>query len=160
MSTNFSYSKENRDDATAITLEGTIDEDTTLDDVFADTKDNVNIDISKINHINSCGIRTWVHAIEELSSSKDVSFINCSITMVRQFNMISNFGGNGVVKSFIIPYFCEQCDKEYEFTLSKKEYLEKYPGLDAPGFECPSCKNALEFDDLEDKYFHFLKEYK
>ncbi len=157
MDTNFSYSKEARNDVTVISLAGTIDEDTTLDDVFTDTGDKVIIDISKINHINSCGIRTWVHAIEKLSSSKDVSFIDCSITMVRQFNMISNFGGNGTIQSFMLPYFCEECDKEYEFTLSKEEYLEKCPDLDAPHFECPSCKNALEFDDLEDKYFHFLK---
>ncbi len=155
----FSYTKENKDSGTHITIAGTIDEDTILDDVFSEVLDTVVIDISKVKHINSCGIRTWVNAMETLSSSKNVSFTECSVTMIRQFNMITNFGGNGKVVSFKIPYYCEACNKEYDITISTEEYLGKYPDLNAPEYTCPSCSNRCEFDDLEDKYFHFLKTY-
>ena len=79
MPPSFSYTKENKDSATYITIAGTIDEDTILDDAFSEVLDTVIINISKVTHINSCGIRTWVNAVEALSSSRDVSFAECSV---------------------------------------------------------------------------------
>lgn len=157
MSGSFSYTKEDKDGKTFITLKGTIDEDTILDDVFAYTNDTVVIDLAGIKHINSCGIRTWVNAIEGLSAKHDVQFVNCSVTMIRQFNMISNFGGKGKILSFKIPYYCDACDKEYDVTLTTEEYIQNNPNLGAPEQTCSSCNEPCEFDDLEDKYFHFIK---
>ncbi len=155
----FSFSKNSGNNIIFIVISGTIDEDTILDDVFADIQQNVVTDIAGITHINSCGIRTWVNAMEKVTESHDVKFINCSITMVRQFNMISNFGGNGIIESFKIPYYCETCDDEHDFTVATEEYLQAGHDFRSPEYTCPKCNNKLEFDDLEDKYFHFLKTY-
>ena len=36
----------------------------------------------------------------------------CSPAIVAQINLVNNFTGTGVVKSFYAPYFCPQCDRE------------------------------------------------
>lgn len=160
MSDAFSYIKKDNEVVTVVVMEGTIDEDTLLDDVFTDAQPNIVINLSKITHINSCGIRTWVNTIEKLTETHNVTFIDCSITMVRQFNMISNFGGTGIIQSFKIPYYCNECDKEYDFSMETEEYCRTHPDFTAPEYTCPECNAVLEFDDLEDKYFHFLKTYR
>ena len=36
----------------------------------------------------------------------------CSPAIVAQINLVNNFTGSGVVKSFYVPYFCSECDEE------------------------------------------------
>jgi len=156
----FEYTKENIDDVTLVRLNGNIDEDCYLKDIFVNTLDRIAIDLSGIARINSCGIRTWVNVIGQLTETKNVIFIECSPVVMRQFNMIANFGGRGVVQSFHLPYFCERCNKEFVFHAETRDYLARELPLKADIYTCPECSGQLEFDDIEAKYFNFLTFYK
>lgn len=156
----FEYSKENIDDVTLIKMSGVIDEDCYLKDIFIDALDKIAIDLSGITRINSCGIRTWVNVMDMLTEKKMVIFIECSPVIMRQFNMIANFGGKGVVQSFHIPYFCENCNKEYELTAETRDFLSKELPLNVDVYRCTECNSQLVFDDIESKYFNFLSLYK
>jgi anti-anti-sigma regulatory factor len=156
----FYYTKEIIDDVTLIKLCGTIDEDCFLKDIFVDTLNKIAIDLSGIIRINSCGIRTWINVLEQLTKTQNVIFIECSPIVIRQFNMIANFGARGVIQSFQLPYYCEACNREYVFRSDTKEFLLRPLPLRATVYSCPTCNGVLEFDDLEEKYFHFLTQYK
>lgn len=156
----FEYSKENIDDVTLIKLSGIVDEDCYLRDIFIDILDKVAIDLSGITRINSCGIRTWVNVMEQLTEEKQVIFIECSPVVMRQFNMIANFGGKGVVQSFHVPYYCDKCNKEYEFMAETRDYMSRELPLKADIYRCNNCNSQLVFDDIESKYFNFLSLYK
>ena len=106
--------------------------------------------------INSCGVREWVNAIKEISTEKQLEFVECSLPMIKQFNMVTNFGGHGKIISFMAPYFCPQCNKQFERLIVLNEHLETMLNLRTPVFSCPQCGGKLEFDDLEDKYFQFI----
>ena len=156
----FSYTKEIIDDVLLVKLVGTIDEDCYLKDIFINSQKRLAIDVSGITRINSCGIRTWVNVMELLTQSHNVLFIECAPVVIRQFNMISNFGARGVVQSFLLPYFCEKCNQEFLFRADTREFLLQQQPLKAPLYYCSDCNGRLEFDDIEAKYFYFLTQYK
>jgi anti-anti-sigma regulatory factor/DNA-directed RNA polymerase subunit RPC12/RpoP len=156
----FEYSKENIDDVTLVKMSGIIDEDCYLKDVFVEAQDKIAIDLSGITRVNSCGIRTWVNVMEQLTSEKNVIFIECSPVVMRQFNMIANFGGKGIVQSFHVPYFCEHCNKEFEFMAETRDFLSREQPLKVDQYKCSECNRLLVFDDIESKYFNFLSQYK
>ncbi len=160
MTGKFTYTKEIIDDVSLIKLMGTIDEDCYLIDVFTDTLNKIAIDLSGIIRINSCGIRTWVNVIGQITQNHNVIFIECSPVTIRQFNMIANFGGKGVVQSFHLPYFCERCNKEFVFKAETREFLSRPLPMKATMYVCPNCKGYLEFDDIEAKYFNFIMQYR
>jgi hypothetical protein len=139
-------------------LTGVIDEDSMLAGIFTGLKPHVVVDLRGIVHINSCGIRTWINVMTECTAGRKVEYVNCSPVIVRQFSMISNFGVHGAVVSFMLPYYCPRCDTEHDIGVETREYLRDHPGFDAPAATCPSCAGALEFDDIESKYFFFLSQ--
>ncbi|MBF0431523.1 MAG: hypothetical protein HQK83_09605 [Fibrobacteria bacterium] len=157
MSNKFNIEKEQDGDVLKLNLSGVIDEDSDLSDLlFPDHKGKLIINLKEVKRINSCGVREWVNAMETISEM-EIELINCSTAIVNQINMVSNFSGNGKVTSFMAPYYCESCDAEFEIAL---EVDKNFPDRDypvAPSYNCPKCKNTLEFDDIEDKYFLFIK---
>src|SRR5207237_493782 len=81
----------------------------------------------------------------------------CSPAIVAQLNLVNNFtGGGGVVYSFYAPYFCAECNKERTRLLLTDEIATMDPPK-APLFRCDECENPMDFDDLEDSYFAFVK---
>ncbi|MBD3392748.1 MAG: hypothetical protein GF418_11660 [Chitinivibrionales bacterium] len=158
MSGKFTFRREDTGERSRIVLEGVIDEDALLEKAFTDLKPGVDVDLRGILRINSCGIRSWVNLIGSISEDHDVIFQGCAPVIVRQLNMISNFGGRGKVQSFMLPYYCARCDKEQDIEVDTDAFLAKHPDCSAPGQACASCNGQLEFDDIEEKYFHFLRQ--
>ena len=71
------------------------------------------IDLGEIERINSCGVRDWVNWLSKLEVNGTRSvLVECSPAIVAQINLVNNFTGSGVVKSFYVPYFCPECDEE------------------------------------------------
>ncbi len=93
---------------------GVIDEDNDLGSL-ADKlgQGTAVIDVSEIERINSCGVRDWVNWLGK-AEKNGASFVlvECSPAIVAQINLVNNFTGQGVVKSFYAPYFCPNCDIE------------------------------------------------
>ena len=144
-----------------LVISGILDEDTVLVDVLPkDMAGNVRINLEGVTAINSCGIREWINMIRRLEETCQLKFEEVSVCMIHQFNMILNASGTGKVASFFAPYFCEPCDRQTEVRISTADHPD-LAGKDgdpkAPEVSCTSCRKAMEFDDLPEKYFIFLE---
>src|SRR5215510_12109033 len=150
-----------RDDVTYVKLSGVIDEDNELSELT----DRIGvgttvIDLGEIERINSCGVRDWVNWLSKIekNGAKPV-LVECSPAIVAQINLVNNFTGSGVVKSFFAPYFCPQCDLEKVLLVETQEMMGQEPPK-APTCRCDECDGVMDFDDMEESYFAFLAQMK
>jgi len=156
MSQKFQASVQHRGDVSYVKLGGVIDEDNELgelvDKIPAGT---AVIDLGEIERINSCGVRDWVNWLSKLESNGTRSvLVECSPAIVAQINLVNNFTGNGVVKSFYVPYFCPECDEEKVLLVEAADMGP--PPHEPPTCRCDECDLVMDFDDMPDSYFAFL----
>src|SRR5262245_28301627 len=114
MSQKFQAQVEQRNEITYVKLGGVIDEDNELVELGERIPNGtVVIDLGGVERINSCGVRDWVNWLGSIEKKNaDVVLVECSPAIVAQINLVNNFTGGGVVKSFYVPYFCPECDEE------------------------------------------------
>lgn len=156
MNQKFQAAVHKRDEMTYVKLAGVIDEDNELTDLTERIPNGtVVIDLSEVERINSCGVRDWVNWLGKIekNGAKTV-LVECSPAIVAQINLVNNFTGGGVVKSFFAPYFCPHCDREKVLLVEAAE-LGNAPHK-APTCRCDECDGVMDFDDMEDSYFAFL----
>jgi len=157
MNPKFQASVHNREDVTYVKLSGVIDEDNEL----ASLSDKIGsgtavIDVSEIERINSCGVRDWVNWLGKVEKNgAKVILVECSPAIVAQINLVNNFTGQGVVKSFYAPYFCPNCDLEKVLLVETRDLAQTQP-FKAPSCRCDECDGPMDFDDMEESYFAFL----
>ncbi len=84
--------------------------------------------------------------------------VECSPAIVAQINLVNNFTGNGVVKSFYVPYFCPECDEEKVLLVEASDMGP--PPHEPPTCRCDECDLVMDFDDMPDSYFAFLSNQK
>jgi anti-anti-sigma regulatory factor len=160
MSQKFQSSIQHRADVSYVKLGGVIDEDNEL----ADLADKIPvgtavIDLGEIERINSCGVRDWVNWLSKLENNGTRSvLVECSPAIVAQINLVNNFTGNGVVKSFYVPYFCPECDEEKVLLVEATDMGP--PPHEPPTCRCDECDLVMDFDDMPDSYFAFLSSQK
>jgi anti-anti-sigma regulatory factor len=160
MAKKFSLGANTVEDVTFLKVGGIIDEDNTLAGSLKKIDGRtVVIDLSGVERINSCGVRDWVNWLNDLDArGKSVVLVKCSPCIVNQINLVNNFVGRGMVKSFFAPYFCPTCDVEQQKLLQ----VEDFSGMDRPrapevrGDACQQADCQMEFDDIEEAYFAFL----
>lgn len=156
MSHKFNSSIQHRDDVSFVKLAGVIDEDNELATlVDRIPRGTAVIDLGEIERINSCGVRDWVNWLSRLESQGSrIVLVECSPAIVAQINLVNNFTGNGVVKSFFVPYFCPECDEEKVLLVETSEMGP--PPHEPPMCRCDECDLVMDFDDMPDSYFAFL----
>jgi anti-anti-sigma regulatory factor len=156
MSQKFQSSIQHRADVSYVKLGGVIDEDNEL----AELVDKIPvgtavIDLGEVERINSCGVRDWVNWLAKLEQHGTRSvLVECSPSIVAQINLVNNFTGNGVVKSFYVPYFCPECDEEKVLLVEATDMGP--PPHEPPTCRCDECDLVMDFDDMPDSYFAFL----
>ena len=157
MNSKFQASVNNRDDVTWVKLAGVIDEDNELGTLAEKIGSGTAvIDVSEIERINSCGVRDWVNWLGKAEKNgANVVLVECSPAIVAQINLVNNFTGQGVVKSFYAPYFCPNCDIEKALLVETADVQGVRP-FQAPSCRCDECDGPMDFDDMEDSYFAFL----
>lgn len=155
------------EDVVFVKLSGIIDEDNTL---ARSTKKltgrTLVLDLAEVKRINSCGVRDWVNWLSDLHArGKTVILTRCSPCIVTQLNLVNNFAGRAMVRSFFAPYYCSSCDLEVLCLLQVEDFAgQAQPRAPRPGdprtpnVECPrrTPECDLEFDDIEEAYFAFL----
>src|SRR5258706_11590660 len=156
MGQKFQATVHQREEVSYVKVGGVIDEDNELGGL-ADKLGGTTavIDLSEVERINSCGVRDWVNWLGkvEKQGAKPV-LVECAPAIVAQINLVNNFTGAGVVKSFFAPYFCPNCDREKVLLVEATE-LGGSPHR-APTCRCDECDGVMDFDDMEDSYFAFL----
>nr|HEX4312934.1 hypothetical protein [Kofleriaceae bacterium] len=133
-----------------------IDEDNELNDLVDRVpRGEVFIDLGEIERINSCGVRDWVNWLGKLEKvGSSAVLVECSPAIVAQINLVNNFTGSGVVKSFYVPYFCPECDEEKVLLVEAADMGP--PPHEPPTCRCDECDLVMDFDDMPDSYFAFL----
>ena len=156
MSQKFQAAVHHRDDISYIKLSGVIDEDNELADLVDKIPPGTAvIDLGEIERINSCGVRDWVNWLGKLEANNTkIVLVECSPAIVAQINLVNNFTGNGVVKSFYVPYFCPECDEEKVLLVEAADMGP--PPHEPPTCRCDECDLVMDFDDMPDSYFAFL----
>jgi anti-anti-sigma regulatory factor len=156
MSQKFQAAVHQRYDVTFVKLGGVIDEDNELqelgDKIGGGT---VVIDLGGVERIKKCGVRDWVNWLNGVESKPaEVVLVECSPAIVAQINLVNNFTGNGIVKSFYVPYFCPECDEEKVLLVESADMGP--PPHEPPVCRCDECDLVMDFDDMPDSYFAFL----
>jgi anti-anti-sigma regulatory factor len=156
MSQKFQSSVQHRGDMSYVKLGGVIDEDNELQELVEKIPmGTAVIDLGDIERINSCGVRDWVNWLSKLESKGSRSvLVECSPAIVAQINLVNNFTGSGVVKSFYVPYFCPECDEEKVLLVETSDMGP--PPHEPPTCRCDECDLVMDFDDMPDSYFAFL----
>jgi anti-anti-sigma regulatory factor len=156
MNQKFQAAVQHRGDVSFVKLGGVIDEDNELSDLVEKIPiGTAVIDLGEIERINSCGVRDWVNWLSKLENNGTRSvLVECSPAIVAQINLVNNFTGNGVVKSFYVPYFCPECDEEKVLLVEAGDMGP--PPHEPPTCRCDECDLVMDFDDMPDSYFAFL----
>jgi anti-anti-sigma regulatory factor len=156
MSQKFQAAVHHRDDISYVKLTGVIDEDNELADLVDKIPPGTAvIDLGEIERINSCGVRDWVNWLGKLEGNTTrCVLVECSPAIVAQINLVNNFTGTGVVKSFYVPYFCPECDEEKVLLVEAADMGP--PPHEPPTCRCDECDLVMDFDDMPDSYFAFL----
>ena len=160
MSQKFQASVQHRGDVSYVKLAGVIDEDNELGELVDRIPTGTAvIDLGEIERINSCGVRDWVNWLSKLETNGTRSvLVECSPAIVAQINLVNNFTGSGVVKSFYVPYFCPECDEEKVLLVEASDMGP--PPHEPPTCRCDECDLVMDFDDMPDSYFAFLSNQK
>jgi len=138
-----------------VKMSGTIDEDADFSRLDLKGNTAVDIELSGVKSINSCGIREWIKWIGTAGAAP-VTFNNCPKVIVDQINMVDGFlPSTGKVNSFYVPYYNDDAGSE-------KNVLFRYgtefsdQGVKPPSPVKDEDGNEMEMDVIESKYFKFL----
>ncbi len=156
MSHKFQSAVQHRGEVSYVKLGGVIDEDNELGELVEKIPNGTAvIDLGEVERINSCGVRDWVNWLSKLETNGTRSvLVECSPAIVAQINLVNNFTGGGVVKSFYVPYFCPECDEEKVLLVEASDMGP--PPHEPPTCRCDECDLVMDFDDMPDSYFAFL----
>lgn len=138
-----------------IRLYGVIDEHADLS--FMHTlRGSVRFSLRGVRRINSFGVRAWIDAIRRVPAECSFELVECPPPVVDQLNMVAGFVGRGRVTSFFAAMRCEKCDRELDHLFAVADIKKNHNKL--PRVDCPSCRQPMEVDDLEDQYLMFVRE--
>ncbi len=142
-----------QDQKTIVTMSGIIDQTFRFEARDQLKTQEIVFNFEKIQLINSLGVREMILFLNSLSDKKLV-FEKCPVILVNQFNMVRGLmPANCQVKSFFAPYYAPIDHEDMELLLDATEIKNGK----APQKNHPQSDEKLVFDDLEDRYFHFLQ---
>ncbi len=148
---------EKSDATVTYTFTGGVDENFKQQEILRIAAKDIIFDLGEINNFNSCGIREWVHFMKDMNPLGRITFINCSITMIDQINLVPDTLGEAAISSFAAPYYCAE-HGELICKINVLQNLKQLKDKISPQLNCPTCNKPLEFDALEESYFLFAED--
>jgi anti-anti-sigma regulatory factor len=147
--------EERRSGANLVRLTGTLDEHNQLDEITAQVSGaEVLINLSGVDRINSSGTRDWVNWLKSLEArGVRPTLVACSPAVVTQLNLVKNFAGRAIVKSFQAPYHCAACARDKLLLINVSEMRGR---ATAPPCTCDDCGKAMVLADEAGTYFSFV----
>ena len=153
---------ESTNSSTIVSIEGHVDEKSSMPNLNANTSGDILLDLSKVQSISSLGIQKWLDWVTAFPRKANIYLLNCPPCIILQVNMVDNFlPENAKVRSLLVPFFCTECDKEF----SEKYVVGTDISFDGISVNinkkvtqaCDSGECAIEQDINPEKYFKFLK---
>jgi hypothetical protein len=139
-----------------VVMAGTIDEDADFTQLSLSGAGQIEIQMSGLKSINSCGIREWIKWMSTAPAA-NITFNECPKVIVDQINMVDGFlPTNAKVQSFFVPYYNDDsgAEKNVLFRLGT-EFTET--NVAPPAEVKDEDGNPMEMDVIESKYFKFIK---
>lgn len=135
---------------------GTIDEDVDFSAFALAGAGSVQMNLSQVKSINSCGIREWIKWIGGAGGAA-VVYAECPKIIIDQVNMVQGFlPAQGKVQSFFVPYYSDESGEEKNVLFTHgKEFTDS--AVTPPGEVLDSTGKPMEMDVVEAKYFKFIK---
>jgi hypothetical protein len=147
--------KEQKGNLLSVRLMGSIEESVNFDQLLGPPPPEMEVNCKEIPRINSVGVKAWIKYFQACQAKgTKLRFKECSIAIVEQINLISNFTCGGTVVSLFVPFSCSTCKSEL-VGLFKSEDLKKM-GLNIPDLKCTKCNGKAIFDDIPEEFFSFL----
>lgn len=147
--------EERRSGASLVRLTGTLDEHNQLDEITEKVSGaELLINLSGVDRINSTGTRDWVNWLKALEArGVRPTLVACSPAVVAQLNLIKNFAGRAIVKSFQAPYRCAGCARDKLLLINVSEMRGR---ATAPPCTCDDCGKGMVLADESGTYFSFV----
>lgn len=134
---------------------GAIEESIVFHDLIGDLPSEVEVHCKEVSRINSIGVKAWIKYFQEFKDKKiKLKFVECSVVIVEQINLVLNFVCDGLIESIYVPFACSNCNAEL-VGLFQTEDLKKM-NFTVPSLACLKCDGIAEFDDIAEEYFSFL----
>lgn len=160
--------KETRqDDVVTVELNGYIGENSPLFEVSLHRVEKLVIDMSRVNYINSVGIKNWILWSRNIPEDCKMELYQVPPSVVTQINQVAGFlPKQAMMMSIQVPYYCDTCSKEDTrvYTLGKEYHLgqgEEDGSVTHPkDVKCGKEECTYTTDVLESKFFKFLKFHK
>lgn len=148
-------SKEQQGEVLVVKLVGSIEESVDFEQLIGPVSKEIQVNCKGVTRINSVGVKAWIKYFQALKArGVNVRFAECSMAIIEQINLISNFLSGGEVLSLYVPFLCENCKAEF-VALFTVEMVKKL-NFKMPFAKCPKCGGKAVFDDIPDEYFYFL----
>jgi hypothetical protein len=138
-----------------LTLAGPIDETVDFDREIGPLSGAVTINLRGISRLNSTGIKGWLKFFQSQSKSAQIVFQECSVAIIEQMNLISNFSIGAKVESIFAPFLCDKCQEELVALFNVTDLVAA--NFKMPQITCTKCQGNASFDDIEQEYFAFIK---
>jgi CheY-like chemotaxis protein len=113
-------------------------------------------DMAGVRYASSAGIKEWCALVGQLGG-KSYAFRHCSLAFASQAAMVPAVLGAGRVLSLEAPYHCATCQRDELRLLETQALLQEDRDITPPVLRCVLCGGELEFDDVPNRYFAFLR---
>lgn len=133
---------------------GSIEENADYESMVGPIPPKICVNTKAVTRINSVGVRGWIKYFQSLQAKTKIVFVDCSVAIVEQINLISNFTCGGQVESLYVPYLCQNCGAESAASFSVENI--KSLNFEIPDGTCPKCGGKAILDDVPEEYFSFL----
>jgi hypothetical protein len=137
-----------------ISLRGKIDSDFKLpEDVLNLLKeDNTIFEIvfvlRKLKDFDAKGLKLWKkQVLEFIKNNYTVTFIESLRTLIEPIMEIEE--SNVKIRSFLVPYFCDDCNEEYQQIIDTSSLSMSFSSYSKP--LCPVCGKRLSIDITENE---------
>jgi CheY-like chemotaxis protein len=146
---------ESRGDHQVVVLQRSLNERSNFTGLAEQLTGKVIFDMRHLTLIASVGVGKWVTFLRSIPEQVEYKFVHCSVGFCVQASYLTDMMGRGKIISFFAPYFCAHCTCEVERELDADSFSSE--DLEVPEMHCAVCGQKLEFEDLPERYFKFLK---
>lgn len=143
---------------TYLAIQGVIDETFSPAAAAAGLSGHVIVDLGRVERISSFGVRQWMTFVRERPpGTSGLWVVHAPPVVVDQLSMVEGFAGASVVLSVLAPYRCPRCKEDRLRVIDLRREAAALGQSAAPARTCTACASSLEFADVAEEFFAFLR---
>ena len=145
----------------SIQISGELSSLTSFPRVIVKANHQISVVLAGAGNVNSAGLQGWIKWMTEMqTNNKNVSinFKMLPANFARLAHQVRGFlPDSSTVESFIAPYFCEDCDNNYNVVFTKglnwnSSWNAEQMTKEISHAPCPECKTLCQIDAAPEIY--------